>query len=108
HHWNPKGWAALTLALKRAGFFLTNRYVVHSENPVSVHIASLNALTHDAILVCAPEKGDVEIEWQAPEHICTDDSRDFTEQCADLLGQLLMSEYSEDEMRAQWPWLLPV
>ena len=42
HHWNPKGWAALTLALQRAGFVLLNRTVVHSESPVSVHIKNMN------------------------------------------------------------------
>ena len=54
HHWNPKAWAALTIALKQAGFYLLNQAVVLSENPISVHIAKMNALTHDAILVFAP------------------------------------------------------
>lgn len=56
HHWNPKAWSALTLALKRGGFVLLERHVVHSENPVSVHISNLKALTHDAILFLAPRE----------------------------------------------------
>jgi putative DNA methylase len=55
HHWNPKAWAALTIALKQAGFVLLNYSVVHSEHPVSVHINNMNALTHDAILVLGVE-----------------------------------------------------
>ncbi len=54
HHWNPKGWAALTSALKQAQFILVNWYVIHAENPASVHIANIKSLKHDAILVLAP------------------------------------------------------
>jgi len=51
HHQNPEGWAELTVALKKARFFLINRYVIHSENQSSVHISNQNALVHDVILV---------------------------------------------------------
>jgi len=51
HHWDPEAWAELTIALKTAGFYLRNRYVVFSENPISVHINNLNAIKHDTILV---------------------------------------------------------
>jgi putative DNA methylase len=54
HHWNPKAWAALTYALRQANFRLVNHYVVHAENPISVHINNMKALVHDAILVLAP------------------------------------------------------
>ena len=51
HHWNPQGWAELTTALKVAGFRLDNRYVIHAENPSSVHIVNQNALLHDVVRV---------------------------------------------------------
>jgi putative DNA methylase len=54
HHWNPKAWAALTYALRQANFVLLTYYVVHAENPISVHINNMKALLHDAILVLAP------------------------------------------------------
>ena len=51
HHWNPQGWAGLTKALKAGDFVLINRYVIHAENPSSVHIVNQNTLVHDAVLV---------------------------------------------------------
>ncbi|MBW1802557.1 MAG: hypothetical protein JRJ85_17715, partial [Deltaproteobacteria bacterium] len=41
HHWRHDAWAELTLSLKQAEFWLVNRYAVHSENPISVHIMGL-------------------------------------------------------------------
>ncbi len=89
HHWQPRAWAALTLSLYGAGYSLVNRYVVHAENPISVHISNMRALTHDAILVLAasghegpawPEKPPL------PDHL---DSYRFTESCASFLGWML-------------------
>jgi adenine-specific DNA methylase len=102
HHWNPKGWAALTLALRRAGFVLLNRYVVHSENPVSVHIANLRSLTHDAILVLAPAGCVSPPEWTRPEQVDQSDSRQFCADCAALLGWLLNSDLAEAAVEATW------
>jgi DNA modification methylase len=102
HHWNPKGWAALTVALKRAGFGLVNFYVVHSENPVSVHIAGLRALTHDAILVLAPAERGGERKWERPGKITTADSETFCRECAALLGWLLGEPMDEPEILATW------
>ncbi len=51
HHWNPKGWAELTVALKKARFFLINRHVIHSENQSSVHFSNQNASVHHVISV---------------------------------------------------------
>jgi len=106
HHWNPKGWAALTLALKRAGFVLVERFVVHSENPVSVHISNLKALTHDAVLVLAQKGGAVAPDWAFPAIVDTVDSKRFCEGCADVLGWMLNSEIAEHEIGLKWQELL--
>jgi len=102
HHWNPKGWAALTIALKEAGFRLLNRFVVHSENPISVHIAKMNALTHDAILILAPAESGVVMDWERPERIDSGSSEQFCVDCATLLGWMLNSNLSLDEIRKGW------
>jgi putative DNA methylase len=86
HHWQPRAWAALTLALYGAGFRLLNRYVVHAENPMSVHISHVRALTHDAILVLAA--GDGGPDWERP-GIDAGDSYAFTAGCATFLGWVL-------------------
>lgn len=103
HHWNWKGWAALTVALQAAGFRLRNRYVVHAENPVSVHISNMRALLHDAVLVLAPASGIVEMQnWQRPLRLDTSDSAAFTRDCATLLGWLLPQELPPAEIRQVW------
>ncbi len=102
HHWNPKGWAALTLALKQAGFILLNRYVVHAENPSSVHINKMNSLLHDAILVCAPGGGGVAVAWERPSRINTKDSYQFCQDCAALLGWMLTTDLKSKEMKKVW------
>ena len=102
HHWNPRGWAALTLALKRAGFALVNRYVVYSENPTSVHIAGMKALTHDAILVLAPVEAGVRGEWPRPLHVDHSASEPFCRDCATLLGWLLNADLPAGEIERIW------
>ncbi len=102
HHWNPKGWAALTIALKRAGFVLINRYVVHSENPVSVHITNLNSLTDDAILVFAQSDSKERREWNPPYKVDTSDSERFTADCGVVLGWLLNGDFSEQQIEKEW------
>lgn len=102
HHWNPKGWAAITLALRRAGFVLVNRYVVRAESPVSVHINNMKALLHDAILVLAPAEAGIGGEWKRPSAINDADSEDFTRDCATLLGWMLASDLAESEVQAAW------
>jgi DNA modification methylase len=102
HHWNPKGWANLTVALKQAGFRLVNRYIVHAENPSSVHIANQNSLVHDAILVLASEEFYVEPKWCAPKLIDKSDSYLFCLECSTLLGWALEQELQETEVMAIW------
>lgn len=108
HHWNPKGWAALTIALKRAGFTLVNRYIVHSENPTSVHIANLKALTHDAILVLAPDSAHARAacRWECPAIIDKSDSQRFCHDCATALGGILLADLTETEIERKWAELL--
>ena len=101
HHWNPKGWAALTVALQQAGFALVNRYVVHSENPISVHISGMKALLHDAILVFAPA-GQVDVAWQRPSRINQTDSEQFCYDCGTLLGWLLQEDVAETAVLPIW------
>jgi len=108
HHWNPKAWASLTLALMRAQFVLINRYVVHSENPVSVHISNLNALTDDAVLVLAPsETRGKRTAWTRPQELRKESSASFCSDCATLLGWMLDSELSEEQVQQCWKSLLP-
>jgi hypothetical protein len=101
HHWNPKGWAALTLALQKAGFALVNRYVVYSENPISVHISGMKALLHDAILVFAPAE-QVNKVWQRPFQINLTDSEQFCYDCGTLLGWLLQEGVAETAVLPLW------
>ncbi|MCI0396911.1 MAG: hypothetical protein L0322_18490, partial [Chloroflexi bacterium] len=102
HHWNPRGWAAVTLALQRAGFLLVNYYVVHSENPISVHIANFKALTHDAILVLAPTEADIRRSWDRPAAVDTADSHRFCQGCAQLLGWMLATGLADEEVERLW------
>ncbi len=101
HHWDPDAWAELTIALKSAGFRLTEAYAVHSEHPISVHIRDLNAIKHDSILVFALGGGPP-VNWRPPERIDTNDSETFCRQCGAALGWLLEGERSEGEIRQAW------
>lgn len=89
HHWQPQAWAALTIALYEAGFSLINRYTVHAEHPMSVHINKMRALTHDSILVMAAGTSDEPSRWVRPASHDHHDSYRFTESCATFLGWVL-------------------
>ncbi len=108
HHWNPKGWAALTYALKQAGFILINRYVVHAENLISRHIVGQNALKHDVILVCAPAAQNNINEWKQLNKIRTE-SQEFCEDCGTTIGWLLTSKHTdENAIAAYWQTLFNI
>lgn len=103
HHWNPKAWAALTIALQRAGFRLVNRYVVLSESPLNVHVAGMKALLHDVVLVLALAEGG---EWPRPLAIESDDSEQFCRDCGAAVGWLLAQSLDEIEVQSVWHrWL---
>ena len=102
HHWNPKAWAALTVALRHAGFALVNRYVIHAENPMSVHIANQNALHHDVILVFGKAGSFANRTWRAPRRIDTDNSAEFCMQCGSLLGHMLDTGLSDEAIAGAW------
>jgi putative DNA methylase len=104
HHWRPRAWAELTVALKRAGFHLEEYYVVQSENPISVHIRSLRALKHDAVLVLAPAA--TGHAWPIPDQVDLDDSRAFIADCSGVLGWILDSDCDEDKILECWTVLL--
>ncbi|MBI5118687.1 hypothetical protein HZA56_19640 [Candidatus Poribacteria bacterium] len=107
HHWSDEAWAELTLSLKRARFTLINCYVVFSENPISVHIRSLKALKHDAILVLKPVSNRKELShWPKQAAIATDDSYRFCRDCGAALGYFLNSEKDEEQIRNEWKTLL--
>ena len=106
HHWDANAWAELTIALKHSGFKLVNAYVVFSENPISVHIRSLNAVKHDTILVLAIDGDTPNGRWLPLERIDTDDSEVFCRQCGVALGWLLEGAYSPAEIRAAWKELI--
>ncbi|MEZ4593372.1 MAG: hypothetical protein R3D55_19830 [Chloroflexota bacterium] len=101
HHWNPKGWAALTVALRQAGFALVNRYVVYSENPISVHISGMKALLHDAILVFAPVES-AAVVWERPSQINQSDSEQFCYDCGTFLGWMLQQDLGETAVLDLW------
>lgn len=102
HHWQARAWAALTMALRAGDFALLNRYVVHAEHPMSVHISHMRALTHDAILVLAPREAGCVSRWQPPP-AARADSCGFTEDCAMLLGWMLdQPELTADEIEGIW------
>lgn len=106
HHWNPQGWAALTGALKQAGFVLVNRYVVHAENLTSRHIVNQNALKHDVILVLAPATAGPFPPWPRPTQIRSTGSYEFCLDCGTAVGWLLQANLSDQEMAATWQvWL---
>ncbi len=102
HHWNPKGWAALTCALKNAGFFLVNRYVIHSENRSSVHINNQHALIHDVILVLGKKAARAGKNWPMPDRINKTDSYRFCKECGALLGYLLSSDMDANRIKGIW------
>jgi len=102
HHWNPKGWAELTIALKKSGFLLVNYYVIHSENQSSVHIINQNALVHDLILVLGKKDPSYRKNWSQPDEIRKSDSYDFCCQCGLLLGYLLNSDLSKQKIKQIW------
>ena len=106
HHWKPRGWASLAQALKKAKFRLIARYIVHSENPTSVHIANLDSLTHDAVLVLAPRRSGKRLGWAMPSAIDRSSSEHFCRDCADALGWMLDSDLSDSEIIALWERLL--
>ena len=105
HHWNPKGWAALTIALKQAGFFLVNRYVVHAENLTSRHIVNQNALQHDVILVLAPVEQGQTTQWAKLDRIRLGDSQEFCEDCGTIVGWLLATDRTKEEIANYWQTL---
>jgi hypothetical protein len=106
HHWNPKGWADLTMALRKARFRLVEYHVVHSENPVSVHIANLKALKHDAILFLAPITAKVEGSWLLPDAIDQRDSGRFCGDCAGAVGWMLSDDAEGADIPGVWRRLL--
>ncbi len=106
HHWNPKGWAELTLALKRAGFVLVNYYVIHAENPSSVHIVNQKAMVHDVVLILAASQPGRERVWDLPGGVSSWDSLAFCQQCGRIAGYVLSASLSDQEIRRVWSRLL--
>jgi putative DNA methylase len=107
HHWNHEAWAELTASLKSAGFVLANRYVVFSENPISVHIRDLKALKHDTILVLKPDvDATASNRWLEPTRIDTSDSYAFCRDCGAALGWFLSTDLTEADIRRGWKHLL--
>jgi adenine-specific DNA methylase len=106
HHWNPKAWIALTLALQAAKFRLVNRYVVFSENPISVHINNMKSLLHDVVLVLAPQDVGVVTEWPEVTAVDLHDSEQFCRDCGSLLGWALQVGQTDAFLERKWLELL--
>ncbi len=103
HHWNPKGWSALTRALASAGFQLIDYYVIHAENQSSVHIVNQKALIHDVILVLGKKGGPISNhKWELPVSINKNDSYEFCLGCGNLIGHLLQNNFSEGTINDTW------
>ncbi|MEW6185188.1 MAG: hypothetical protein AB1585_05545 [Thermodesulfobacteriota bacterium] len=102
HHWNPNAWAQLTIALKKARFLLTNAFVVHSENPISVHIMNLRALKHDTILVLKPRGPRKKELWQKPEPIEDFASYSFCKACGYMMGWILEQDMPAKDIFKIW------
>lgn len=107
HHWDPNAWAELTLALRQAGFCLVNAHVVFSENPISAHIANLNALKHDTILTFTLRTDSTPAHWPPLTQIDTLDSETFCRGCSAAIGWLLEQDWSPEQIRATWRQLIP-
>ena len=102
HHWRPSAWAQLTISLKRARFLLTNTFVVHSENPISVHIMNLRALKHDTILVLRPCGSEERERWQKPGPVENFDSYSFCKACGRMAGWILENDLPERDIITAW------
>jgi hypothetical protein len=102
HHWRPAAWAQLTISLKRARFGLVNSFVVHSENPISVHIMNLRALRHDTILVLKPFGRREGNRTQKPTPLDNFDSYSFSKACGQMIGWALEADLSEPEINDVW------
>ncbi len=102
HHWRASGWVQLSIALSEAKFRLINAYVVHSENPISVHIMNLKALEHDTILVLKPIDESNEKRWRQPEPVRLDDSYSFCKGCAQMLGWVLDHSLCKEMITEVW------
>lgn len=102
HHWNSKGWAGLTIALKKAEFALINRYVIHAENRSSVHIMNQNALLHDVVLVFGKIGTFAYRKWSIPKTINKGASLEFCKECGTLLGYFLNSNLTEEQIQNIW------
>jgi len=102
HHWRAAAWSQLTIALASAHFRLMNGYVVHSENPISVHIRSLRALQHDAILVLKPCNDNDTRHWKKPERIQMDDSESFCRGSTQYLGWILDNDFDHEKICLLW------
>ncbi|MGW8319887.1 MAG: hypothetical protein ACWGPS_11620, partial [Candidatus Promineifilaceae bacterium] len=102
HHWRPEAWSAVTRSLKTAGFRLVNRYVVHSEHPMSVHIANLKAITDDAILVLASREAGLDQGWGRLPRIDLGSSEAVCRDCATLLGWMLGADLDDAAIEELW------
>jgi hypothetical protein len=105
HHWRAEAWVHLTLSLLRAEFKLLATHTIHSENPISVHIRTLDALKHDTILVLAP-KDAVEAAplFQHPDTLDSSSSESFCSDCGTLLGYCLNTPVPESEVERLWTY----
>ncbi|MEM7336339.1 MAG: hypothetical protein AAF490_29940, partial [Chloroflexota bacterium] len=102
HHFNPKAWIALSSALKEANFVLVNRYVVFSENPISVHINNMKSLLHDVVLVLAPKGTITERGWKRPLFVDQTNSEQFCRDCGTITGFVLDQNLNHAEIIKIW------
>ncbi len=102
HHWRPEAWTKLAVALKQAGFSLANAFVVHSENPISVHIMNVKSLKHDTILVLRPNDDHKSVSWNKPMTVVGSDSYSFCKACGQMTGWILQNDFTEFEIEQEW------
>lgn len=110
HNRNPRGWSALTIALQRAHFTLLNHYIVHAENPASVHITPDESLQHDTILVLKSEIRDqgsgIGSRGSQPRHQRPAANGQQPDTNGQRLGYLLDQRLPEPDIHTRWEkWL---
>jgi hypothetical protein len=62
----------------------------------------MNALTHDAILVLAPNGEIAHRDWSSPETVDKSDSAAFCAGCAEHLGWTLSAELTAEQIQDHW------
>lgn len=107
HHWQSETWAALTIALRYAGFCLVEHHIVLSENPLNCHVNGMKALLHDGVLVLKKKEEMNGRIYPPVTRLNQHDSATFCDGCCRVLGWLLGKDVLPDQdVLALWQCLV--